>query len=97
MVLEVETCCLQAFTDLVVKLSETSFRPFFLKVKDIVVAPYRVQGKALSLRPFLSCYLNSTAANCMVQGKGLVLVGGSNSNFILVCEPLWLSAPLASQ
>ena len=29
---EVEECCLQAFTSLVVKLSEASFRPMFLKV-----------------------------------------------------------------
>jgi len=29
---EVEECCLQAFTNLVVKLSEASFRPMFLKV-----------------------------------------------------------------
>ena len=32
MVEEVEDCCLQAFTNLVVKLSEASFRPMFLKV-----------------------------------------------------------------
>lgn len=35
-ILEVETAMNEAFTELVVKLSEASFRPIFIKVRSII-------------------------------------------------------------